>query len=123
FLRDEARGEREDRRLPAAESHRALKRETAALLAGQVLRRVAARDDRIARRIPDLLIDSVDDADESIAQRDEHAVESEAALLRTQLVRVGRTHRDDEIREHETALEQVHPSPPLELPMVVERGG
>ena len=29
----------------------------------------------------------------------------------------------DEIREHEPALEQVHASPPLELPVVVERDG
>src|SRR6478672_13068309 len=51
LLRDEPRGEREDRRLPPAQPRRALKSETVALLAGEVLRRVATRDDRVARGI------------------------------------------------------------------------
>src|SRR5258705_8011538 len=74
LLGDEPRREREDRRLPAAESRRTLQRETVALLTGQVLRRIATRDDRVARGIPDLLVDPVDDADESVAQCDEHPV-------------------------------------------------
>src|SRR5436190_406240 len=96
LLGDEPRGECEDRRLPPAQPHRTLEREAVALLAAQVFRRIPTRDDRVARGIPDLLIDSVDDADETVAQRDEHAVQPEAALLRTQLVRMCRAHRHDE---------------------------
>ena len=55
---------------------------------------------RIGRRIPQHLVDAVRDADEAIAERDEDAVETEAAGRRAKLVRVRRAHRRHGISKH-----------------------
>ncbi len=68
LLRDETRGEGEDRRLPAAQTRGPLERDATALLPLEVLGGEATRDEGVARRIPDLLVDPVDDADEAVAQ-------------------------------------------------------
>ena len=83
LLRDEARAHRDDRHLVGRpKSHLALQRLAALDLAGERVDGIVAREKRIRRRIPQLLIDSVGDADEPIAQRHEHAVEAESAGLR-----------------------------------------
>ena len=121
FLRHEARGERKDRGLPAAEPRCALEGDAAALLPRESVGRIATRNEGVGCRIPDILIDSVDDADEAVAHGDEHAVEPEAALLGAKFVGVRGAHRNDEVGVDQSTLEQVHSAMPLELPKIVER--
>src|SRR5258708_3898795 len=97
FLADEARGEREDGRLPATEPCVALQGDATALLADERIHGVTPWDVGIVRGIPDFLIDAVDDAYEAVAHRHEHAVETEPAFFRSELVRVRGTYHDPQL--------------------------
>src|SRR5262249_20674922 len=68
----------------------ALERRLARSLARAIFGVVADRDERIARRIPGLEVDAVQDSDEAVAPRREESVEAGAVLGRRDLACVGR---------------------------------
>src|SRR5205807_1431396 len=95
FLRHQARAHPEERRMGARrQTVRLLQRGLAAPLAGEIVDRVVRRDVRVRRRVPGCRVDAVQDPHDPVAQLDELLLQTEPALRRQQLARVGGTDGD-----------------------------
>jgi hypothetical protein len=93
----------------------------AAGLSAEVDLIVRGFDERVVLRIPDRVVDSVEDADEAVLERVERVVQSESAVPRAQLDRVRGRDGGDHVGKDEASLEEVDVPVPLQEVRVVER--
>jgi hypothetical protein len=66
------------------------------------------------------VVDSVENAHQTVRQPDEHVVQSESATHRPQLGSLGGAHGGDEVGKGQSALQEIHLAVPLELSPVVQ---
>ena len=95
------------------QAHLLAQRRPADGLALEVARPVALGQGGVRLGVPQLVVDPVDHPVELVAALLQHALEAIAERGGANLLRVGAAHRGQEVREHQSALEEVQP--PVEL--------
>src|SRR5262249_59171691 len=77
----------------------------AASLAGEAVPIVASGNQRVGRRVPDRIVDAVQDASQAVGAQAEDAVEAGAERRRLDLLGIAGTHGRDRVREEESRLQ------------------
>ena len=86
-------------------------------LAAQVMKAVVGTDQRVGLRIPDRLVNAVEDAREALAPLQQHALHAGTALRRGDLVGIARADRAQPVGKHQPALHEAA------LPVIFQAAG
>src|SRR5262249_35746783 len=83
-------------------------------LAADISRRVARYNPRVALRIPNLIVDAIQDTAQAVGAGAQDAVEAHTEIGRLDLARIAGADGGDAIGQHHAGLEHAHLAPILE---------